>query len=129
MTITKSDKTFRELTGHQLKEQSFGRMFNILVDHDRYTKFMNIFRSYTFNELTTIDVAFFDTYEVGNEEWWDNISVKYYKTPHLWWTIPAFNNILNPFEGLEPGTNLKILKASYIYSLLRDLDTISGASS
>jgi len=126
MTITKADKTFRELTGHQLEEQSFTRMFNILVDHDRYTKFMNIFHSYTFNENITVDVAFFDTYEVGHEEWWDNISVKFYGTPLLWWVIPAFNNIVNPFEGLEPGINLKILKAPYIYSLLRDLDTISG---
>jgi len=126
MTITKSDKTFRELTGHQIDEQSFTRMFNILVDHDRYTKFMNIFHSYTFNERITIDVAFFDTYEVGHEEWWDNISVKFYGTPLLWWVIPAFNDIVNPFEGLEPGMNLKILKSAYIYSLLRDLDTIAG---
>jgi hypothetical protein len=126
MTITKSDKTFRELTEHQIEESSFTRMFNILVDHDRYTKFMNIFHSYTFNENLSVDVAFFNTHEVGHEEWWDNISNKYYDTPLLWWVIPAFNNVINPFEGLEPGTNLKILKASYIYSLLRDLDTISG---
>jgi hypothetical protein len=126
MTITKSDQTFRELSGHQIEESSFTRMFNILVDHDRYTKFLNIFHSYTFNENLSVDVAFYNTHEVGHEEWWDNISVKYYGTPLLWWVIPAFNNITNPFEGLETGTNLKILKASYIYSLLRDLDTISG---
>lgn len=125
MTITKSDKTFRQLTGHRIDEQSFGRMFNILVDHDRYTKFMNIFRSYKFNEDTQINVAFFDAYEVGHEEWWDNISVKFYGTPYLWWVIPAFNNITNPFEALEPGDNLKILKEPYIFSLLRDLDNIA----
>jgi hypothetical protein len=72
------------------------------------------------------NVSFFDTFEVGYEEWWDNISFKYYGTPFLWWVIPAFNNIINPFEGLTPGTNLKILKSDYIYSLLRDLDTIAG---
>jgi hypothetical protein len=126
MTIQKSDKTFKQLTEHRLNEQSFGRMFNVLVDHDRYTKFMNIFRSYTFNEDTQTDVAFFDTYEVGHEEWWDNISVKFYGTPYLWWVVAGFNDVTNPFEGLEPRTNLKILKASYIYVLLRDLDTIAG---
>jgi hypothetical protein len=126
MAITRSSKTFRELTGHRINEQSFGRMFNVLVDHDRYTRFMNIFRSYMFNSDTQEDVSYYDTYEVGQEEWWDNISVKFYGTPYLWWIIPAFNNIVNPFEGLEAGTNLKILKDSYIYILLRDLDTIAG---
>jgi hypothetical protein len=126
MAITRSSKTFRELTGHRINEQSFGRMFNVLVDHDRYTRFMNIFRSYMFNSDTQEDVSYYDTYEVGQEEWWDNISVKFYGTPYLWWIIPTFNNIVNPFEGLEAGTNLKILKDSYIYILLRDLDTIAG---
>jgi hypothetical protein len=87
---------------------------------------MNIFRSYSFNEDTQTNVSYFDTYEVGQEEYWDNIAYKYYGSPHLWWVIPAFNNIVNPFETLEPGTNLKILKESYIYILLRDLDTIAG---
>jgi hypothetical protein len=98
MTITTTDKTFKELTGHKLKEQSFSRMFNILTDHDRYTKFMNIFHSYTFNKNIILDVAFYNTHEVGHEEWWDNLSVTYYGTPLLWWVIPAYNNVINPFE-------------------------------
>ena len=126
MTITRENKTFRKLTGHHLDDQSFVRMFNILVDHDRTTRFMNIFKSYTFNSKIETDVAFYDTHEVGENEWWDNISVKYYGSPYFWWVIASFNGIVNPFEGPVSGTNLKILKASYIYSLLRDLDTISA---
>lgn len=126
MTIKKSDKTFRELTGRTINNNSFARMFNILIDHDRYTKFMNIFRCYAFEEDVENDVAFFDSYEVGYDEWWDNIAVKYYGSPYLWWVIPAFNSVVNPFESLDPGTNIKILKSSYIYILLRDLDTIAG---
>jgi hypothetical protein len=125
MTITKSDKTFRELTSHNLDDRSYARMFDILVDHDRYTRFMNIFHSYTFNEDLSSGISYFDTYEVGNDEWWDNISVKYYRTPLLWWVIPAFNKIVNPFEGLTAGENLKVLKPAYILSLLRDLDNLS----
>jgi hypothetical protein len=126
MTIKTSDKTFRQLTRHTMSGSSFIRMFNILIDHDRHTKFMNIFRSYKFNEDLSVNVTFYDTYEVGHEEWWDNISVKYYGTPSFWWVIPAFNDIVNPFETLEPGTNLKILKSKYIYSLMRDLDSIAS---
>jgi len=125
MAITKEVKTFRKLTGHHLDDRSFVRMFNVLLDNDRTTNFMNIFKSYTYNTDIKADVAFYDTHEVGSNEWWDDISVKYYDTPLFWWVIASFNDIVNPFEGPVEGTNLKILKASYIYSLLRDLDNIS----
>jgi hypothetical protein len=126
MTITKESKTFRTLTGHTLKDQSFSRMFNILVDHDRTTRFMNIFKSYTFNSDLDYAVSFYTTHEVGDNEWWDNISQRYYRTPYFWWVVASFNGVINPFEGPISGTNLKILKPAYIYSLLRDLDSISA---
>jgi len=125
MAITKSTETFRKLTNHQLSDQSFIRMFNILVDHDRITNFLNIFKSYTYNKDLDQDVSYFYTHNVGYDEWWDNISYKYYKTPDYWWVITSFNDIVNPFEGLEVGMSLRILKPQYLYSLLRDLDTIS----
>jgi hypothetical protein len=31
------------------------------------------------------------------------------------------NNIANPFEFPEAGTNIKILKSSYIYSVLNEI--------
>ena len=125
MTITTSDKTFRDLTGNVIDDQSFLRTFTILVDDDRITNFLDIFRSYNFNEATTEDVTFYYWHEVGHEEWWDNISNQYYGTPLLWWVVASFNDIVNPFEALRPGNSVKVLKTTYIYSLLRDLDTIS----
>ena len=125
MTITTSDKTFRDLTGNVIDDQSFLRTFTILVDDDRITNFLDIFRSYNFNEATTEDVAFYYWHEVGHEEWWDNISNQYYGTPLLWWVVASFNDIVNPFEYLKPGDGVKVLKTQYIYSLLRDLDTVS----
>ena len=124
MTITKSNKSFRSITGNEIGDNSYLRMFNIMVDHNRITKFLNIFKSYEFNSDITEDVAFFDSYEVGHDEWFDNISQKYYGTPNFWWVIAAFNNILNPFESLSPGDNIKILYPSYLYTLMRDLDVI-----
>ncbi len=104
-------------------------MFNILVDHDRITRFMNIFKSYTFNSKVIDDPVFYNIYEVGYEEWFDNIAVKFYGTPDLWWVIAAYNKYENPFEDLTPGTNIKILKSNYIATLLRDLDTIQNVGS
>ena len=124
MTITQEDKSFSEVTGNEIGDNSYIRMFDILVDHDRTTKFLNIFKNYTFNSKITEDVAYFDSYEVGHDEWFDNISTKYYGTPNFWWVIAAFNDILNPFEALSPGDNIKVLHASYLYTLMRDLDAI-----
>jgi len=126
MAITKSSSTFRGITNHTIEDQSFLKTFNVLLDHDRITHFMNIFKSYEFNKTITSDVSFYYTYEVEDEEWWDNISVKYYNTPLLWWVVAAFNNVVNPFEAPISGSNIKILKSKYIYSLLRDLDIIAG---
>jgi len=124
--IKKATKSFKKLTGNSLRDQSLIRMFNILVDHDRTTHFMNIFRSYYFNEELNTDVSFYLTHEVSNEDWWDNMAVKYYGTPYLWWVIPGLNNIPNPFEGLEEGSNLKVMKNSYIYTLMRDMDILAA---
>jgi hypothetical protein len=124
--ITKEKKTFREITGRAKNNKSLLKMFNILVDHDRSTRFMNIFKSYKFNTKTINDPVFYNIYEVGFEEWFDNIAVKFYSTPDLWWVIAAYNKYENPFEDLTPGTNIKILKKNYIYTLLRDLDIIQG---
>lgn len=124
--ITESSKTFKEITKHDLNDMSFIRMFNILIDNDTYTKFLNIFRSYTFNDNVLYNVTYFDTHEVSNDEWWDNISNKYYGSPYLWWLVASFNGVLNPFEELEEGTNLKVLKANYVYNVLRDLDSIAS---
>ena len=126
MTITHSTKTFKSLTGTNIGPNSQMRLFNVLVDNDRSTRFMNVFRAFIYNNQVQKDVAFFITYPVGQEEWWDNISYKFYQTPFLWWAVASFNNVVNPFEELTPGTNLKILKPRYIYSLLRDMETLSG---
>jgi hypothetical protein len=125
MTISTSDKNFFEATGRNLNEYSQMRLFNVLMDHDRITRFMNVFRAFKYNSDILKDVSFYSTYEVGDNEWWDNIAYKHYGTPYLWWVLPSFNNIVNPFESLEPGTNIKILRSNYIYGLIRDMENLS----
>lgn len=122
---TYTDKTFFELTGVQKSTFSFLKLFNILLDEDRETKFLNIFRSYIANEDIYSSVAFFETYEVSNGEHWDNVSYNLYSTPFLWWIIVLLNNIVNPFEELEDGDILTVLKEEYIYSLTGDLEKIA----
>jgi len=120
------EKSFFELTGSEIATLSILRLFNILLDNDRQTKFMNIFRSYIINEDSLTNISFFNTYKVANGENWDNVSYNIYKNPHLWWIIALLNNIVNPFEELEDGQLLSVLREEYVYSLVKDLEKIAS---
>lgn len=124
MTITKVDESFYELTGRRISNISQLKLFSILRDHDS-THFMNIWRTFSFNNYITTDVTFYDSYEVGDDMWWDNISYDIYGTPHLWWIVALMNNVVNPFEELEEGTNIKILREEYLYVLFKDIERLS----
>jgi hypothetical protein len=120
-----TEKSFFELTGIEKNTFSFLRLFNTLLDEDRETKFLNIFRSYVTNEDISSDISFFETYEVSNGEYWDNVSYNLYETPYLWWVIALLNNISNPFEELEAGDQLNVLRDDYVYQLTSDLEKIA----
>ena len=126
MAVTEyTDENFFELTNKEINNFSFMRLFNILLDEDRETKFMNIFRSYILNDEVFTETAFDTTYEVGNGEFWDNISWNLYETPYLWWILAILNNTVNPFEELEDGDILKVLRADFVYTLVKDLERIA----
>jgi hypothetical protein len=122
---TYNEQSFFELTGVERNTFSFIRLFNILLDEDRETKFMNIFRSYIANEDIFSDIALFETYQVSNGEYWDNVSYNLYETPYLWWVIALLNNTVNPFEELEDGDILNVLRDEYVYTLTSDLEKIA----
>lgn len=125
MTIQKETKSFYEIKSQRLNSRSRLRLFNILLDHDGVTRFFNIFRAYTYNEKVLFDASYYDTYEVQGNDWWDNISYKFYKDVHLWWMVAEMNGVINPFEELEEGQNLKILKPEYLYVMMRDIERVA----
>jgi hypothetical protein len=126
MSVTRyTEKNFFELTGNKISNISQLKLFNILLDDDRETKFMNIFRVARLNTNVTDDVLFFDTYEVPNGYFWDNIAHEIYKIPQLWWILGLMNNTVNPFEELDDGENISVLKEEYVYSLTKDLENLS----
>lgn len=122
-----TEKSYEELTGIAKGNFSFLRLFNTLLDNDRETKFINIFRSYKLSDDILSNVSFFETYEVSNGEHWDNVSYQLYNTPFLWWIIAIINQdtIQNPFEDLEDGLQLKVLREEYIYQLIADLEKVA----
>lgn len=123
---TRVDDSFFSLTGHRIDNTSQLKLFNILQDVDRVTKFMNIFKSYNINDSAQTDILFYDSYEVENDAWWDNISWDVYGTPYLWWLIALMNDIVNPFEELEVGDNVKVLRSEHLHTVLKDIEEIEG---
>jgi len=124
MSITYLTSSFYELTGHRLNNASQLWLFNPLRDSDG-NEFMNVFRSYTLNDEIMSDTMYYFTHKAENDEWWDNISSLYYGTPTLWWVICLMNDIINPFEELEGGQEVKIMKETHLYQLLKEIKDIS----
>jgi len=125
VSVEKTNTSYFEETGIRLSNTSQLKLFPIFLDNDRETKFLNLFRSYKLNEDVQTDVVFFGSYEVSNDEFWDDIAYKLYGIPQLWWVIALINNVVNPFEELSDGDNIKILKEDYIYNLIKDLEELS----
>jgi hypothetical protein len=116
--------SFYDLTGTRLSITSFLNMFNIMEDDDKI-KFMNIFRSYVVNSDILTDIMFYDVYEVEPDDWWELISYVLYESVNLWWINCLMNNVNNPFEEMEPGAGIKLLKDSYVPQLVREIRDIS----
>lgn len=123
--LEKIDKVFQDITGTRLNNVSQLKLFNIIKSIEENERLWNIFNAYTISDDINPSLHF-DLYEVGNDEWWENISFNYYGTPFLWWSIPLMNNVVNPFEYLEVGVVLKILKSNYIYQLLKEIRNIGN---
>jgi len=124
MTIRTEDKTFKELTNIRLPATSRLRMFSILRDWNN-ERFLNIFRTFLIrNEIKDSD-EFYYTYNIEADDWWDNISYKFYNTPDLWWAICYVNDVVNPYEELEEGKAIKILRDTYLHYLLTDISKIA----
>lgn len=119
--IKKIDMTFHEVTKTRLSNVSNLHLFNI-VEQDK-EKFLNIFKSYTLKSSIENNDSYFYTYTIDTEDWWDSISTKFYETPFLYWVICMVNNITNPYEEIDEGQIIKVLKEEYLYQILKEVKT------
>lgn len=115
---------FTEITGDDLSNVSQLKLFNILRDENQVL-LQNIWRSYSLNETIRDETIFYNTYEMQDDDWWENAAYQFYGTPNLWWVLCIMNNVENPFEEINPGQQTKILRNSYIYQLIKEIEIIS----
>ena len=125
METKETNKTFYEETGKRLKNSSQIKLFSILKDVSTNVTFLNIFKSYIINDDMSSKVLY-DSYTVDEEEFWDNISQRVYGIPDIWWIIPMMNEVVNPYEYLEAGKEIFIIKAQYLYQILKKISNIGG---
>lgn len=69
--------------------------------------------------------VYFNIYLAEEEDWWDNIAYKYYGTERLWWLVCSMNNVVNPFEEIEPGQQIKVLKEGFLFNVYKNITEIS----
>lgn len=122
--IVKNEKTFFQELGYPIHNVSQLRLFNILNDLSRNEKFVNVWKCYIINEKVLENPAFFEEFEVGDDDWWDLVAYMYYNSPMLWWIICMVNKITNPFETMGPGV-LKVIRADYLYQIIREVEKIA----
>lgn len=53
---------------------------------------------------------------------WTMVSFNAYQTIELWWLILLTNKIFNPFEILQVGTVIKLIKPEYIPDILKEIN-------
>lgn len=102
------------------------RLYNVLEDTEDKTIFLNVFRSYTVSDDVYNNESLFDYYTVQYDDWLDNISNIHYRTPYLWWIIAIFNDMVNPYEELNEGDVIRVLKYNNIYSIFDNITEIES---
>lgn len=125
MSIQKTEKRYHNLSGQKIPISSRLNVFNLLINTSNNVYFINIFRNYEIIKIVKNNNVYFDIYYAEENDWWDNISYKYYDTERLWWLVCEMNDIVNPFEDIEFGQQIKVLKMDYLYNIFSSLLEIS----
>jgi nucleoid-associated protein YgaU len=103
----------------KLSMYRYETFFNIYTDNNDF-KFYNLLRNINLFPANNSEVEV--SYNTKYNDTWHLISYKYYNTMDLWWLICAYNQIQNPVKMPEVGTELKILKANYVSTIISELN-------
>lgn len=79
---------------------------------------LNIFSKYKLFEKYKKDISYYSEYEIQENDRWDTLAYKFYKDVNLWWIVAIFNNVIDPFQKLQYGETLNIIKPEQIPNIL-----------
>lgn len=118
-SVIKVDKTYSQLTGESFTETTQLSQFQILQILQNKEYYYNIWRNLILTEEQKSEMTIYEIYVVKENDFWENISWEIYKTVYYWWVIAFFNDIINPFESLYVGQQLRILNIAYVPAFLK----------
>lgn len=125
MAIVKAKKSFFDVTKQRLKTSSRLNTYNIFRITETNQFFLNHFRHFEFSDDVKDNNAYWDIHIALEDEWWDNISYQFYGTSFYWYLICELNDIINPYEELVPGQQVKVLKQRFLYEIFKEISDIS----
>lgn len=107
---------------------SFMNLFKkIVYDKDQNANYsLDIWDSYVISPLYKNELGFFELYTLNSGDSWVSLANTFYADPRLWWVIPLFNDIEDPFTVLDENLFLdsikqvKILKKEHLSQLLME---------
>lgn len=113
-------------SSHEFPVTSFMNLFkNIVYDETQIANYsLDIWDAFVISPFFKEDLAYFLTHIVSRGDNWVLLANKYYRNDRLWWVIPLFNDVENPFlifdkDLFDTGiTELKILKPEYIEQII-----------
>jgi hypothetical protein len=97
----------------------YENFFNIYTDSNGF-RFYNLLKSINLFPANNSEVE--EVYNTTYNDTWHLISFKNYNTMDLWWLVCAYNQIINPVKMPEPGTQIKILKSSYVSAIISEIN-------
>ena len=103
-----------------MSEYAYERIFKMYKDDDKFFAY-NILKTVRIPYNLDDDACYY--YRMSGKTTWAGLSFNHYGTINLWWLICLSSGIRNPVQIPEPGTILRIIKPSYVRTVI---DAISN---
>lgn len=105
---------------------SFMNLFkNIVYDKSQNpNEMLDIWDAYVISPFYKDQLRYFQLHKISAGDTWVSLAKQYYNDERLWWLIPLFNDIEDPFivmdEDLftENVEQVKVLQSQYVNQLL-----------
>lgn len=100
-----------------LKATRYENIFQIAKNNDYY--FYNILKSIKLPQ--TLNSQLYTKKRISSRMPYTTLSYQIYGTQDLWWLLCLTNNIKNPVQNIEPGTEIIILKQDVVSTILKQI--------
>ena len=115
----KVKKRTTDVNGFKVSKDDMAHMFGVYTNEN--THYYNLMKTFTIDNVDKISPLFYESYTWVDGDQWSLLSHKFYGTIELYYMILKFNNIVDPFEEIQPGTIIKIPTTTAIQSVISGL--------